>query len=207
MGIVDWWKTSSQNAGEEYYKLRFDENELNDFRRGLLNPSAKEKFKRRIKRQNRIVSVLSTGCFALILLFGMPFVCAMAYSFYNQPRSRLLIGLITGAAAVFVGIALIIIAAMLLQYQRNVNADLKGGKVAGEEGRLNIKVEMSGESLVTTYFIGNTKFTILEDAIGAEIHSQFLSPIINVTDSRETSESYRFYYLPQTKLVVHYENL
>jgi hypothetical protein len=207
MDFVDWWKTSSQTAGEEYYKLRFDEAELNDFRCGLLNPSATEKFKRRVKRQNKIVSVLSTGCFALILLVFAPFVCIMVYSFYNQPRSRFVIGLVVGAATIFIIVAVITAAAMLLKYQRNVNADLKGKRVDCEQGRLNIKVETRQRSLATTYSINNVKFTILEDALGAEIHRQFLSPIIIVTDSRETQESYRFYYLPQSKLVLHYEKV
>ncbi len=206
MSFADGWKTSSQSAGGEYYKLRFDEIEISNFRRGILNASAKDKFEKRLKRQNKIVSVIAGGCFGVMILLFVPLICFFGYNFYKQPQSRLITGLIFGAMFVLFIFAIILLVFKLINYQKNIKADLKTTQVNCEQGQLKIEIISGGKSTMRKSFsINNVKFEIIEDAIGDEINKQFLSPIITVADSRVTTESYAFYYLPQSKLVLYYE--
>ena len=203
MNFVDWWKKSSAQAGEDYYKLRFDEAEINDFRGGLLNPAARAKFDLRVKKYAKMSGALLGGCLGLMSLLAVPFVCLFGYGFYTHPSIG--IGIFW---AIFIGLIIAVytfVGWKLYSLSKDIKSDLKNGRVNSEAGRLTIKVETRNESLHVTYSINRVEFKVLEDVIGAEIHRQFLSSIINLGDSRTTVESYRFYYLPQSKLILHYE--
>ncbi len=205
MSFVSRWKTSSAQASEEYYKLRFDENEISDFRRGLLNPSAKAKFDWRVRKYAKMSGALIGGCLGLMLLLMVPFAVMFGYAFYKFPSifaavfGALFIALII-AAYTFTGLK-------LFNLSKDIKKDLKNGRVNVEQGRLKITIEARNDSLQTVYSINNIEFKVLHDALGAEIDNQFLSPIVNVGDSRTTVENYRFYYLPQSKLILHYERI
>lgn len=205
MGLAEWWKTSSAKAGEDYYKLRFDEGEINDIRHGLLNYSAKAKFAARVKKFARQSSVIIGGCLGFMLLLILPFGCLFAYSFYTHPSIF---------QAVFGALFLILLIAVygyagfkIFNLSKDIKADLQASRVEAKQGHLKIDVSSTNENLNITYSVNEIEFKVLQDAIGAEINRQFLSPIINVTDSRTTVESYRFYYLPQSKLILHYEKI
>ncbi|MBC7796189.1 MAG: hypothetical protein H7Z37_04860 [Pyrinomonadaceae bacterium] len=209
MSFIEWWKSSSQKAGEDYEKLRFDSNDLNDIRNGFLSESVKDKFKKRYERQTKIVGFILSGCLALILLILSPFVCVMGYSFIYQPQSRFILGVVIIIAVAFCTICYGAIFLKVRKHWQKYKADLNGIKVNCERGNLKIEVKLvrsgSNSNLVKNYSVNNVVFEILEDAIGAEIHRQFLSPIITIADSRETVETYSFYHLPESKMVLHYE--
>lgn len=205
MKFADWWKTSSAQAGEEYYKLRFDAAEINDFRRGVLNASAKAKFAARVKKFARMSGALIGGCLGLMLLLLLPVVCAFGYGFYQRPSIGLGIFWTVFVALIVAGYGFIVV--KFFNLSRDIKTDLKNGSVTVEQGRLNIEVKTQNETLRITYSINGVEFKVLEDAIGAEINRQFLSPIVNVGDNRVTAESYSFYYLPQSKLILHYERI
>lgn len=205
MGLVDWWKTSSAQASEEYYKLRFDESEINDFRRGLLNSSAKVKSDLRVRKYAKMSGVLIGGCLVWMLVLMVPFAVMFGYAFYKFPSTfaaifgALFIVLLI-AAYVFIGLK-------FFSLSKGIKTDLKNGSVNIEHGCLTIKIAPRNDSLHITYSINNVEFKVLQDALGAEIDRHFLSPVVSVGDSRTTSESYRFYYLPQSKLILHYEQI
>lgn len=205
MNFIEWWKTSSAKASEDYYELRFDESEIKDFRNGLLNPTARMKFNSRVKKFAKMSGALIGGCLSLILLLMMPFACMFAYSFYTHPS----IGMaIFGAVLlIFIIVGYSLVALKLFNLSKGIKQDLKNGFVSMEQGQLTIKVWTQNETLHKTYAIKNVEFKVLEDAIGAEIHRQFLSPVVTTADSRTTIESYRFYYLPLSKLILYYEQI
>ena len=206
MNFVEWWKTNSAKAGEEYEKLRFDAAEINDFRSGLLNLSAKAKFKRRVKQFSKLSGGLLGGCLGLLLLLLTPLICLIGYSFYTSPPPKIF-AFFTMLIPILVLISLIALAIKVSVLWRSTSADLKKSRVKCEQGHLTIKIWSQGDTFRKTYSVNDVEFRILEDAIGAEIHRQFLSPIVNSSDSRTTVESYRFYYLPQSKLILHYEQI
>jgi len=206
MGLVEWWKTSSAKAGADYDKLRFDESEINDFRGGLLNTSAKAKFKQRVKQFSNFSGGLLGGCLGLLLVLLTPVFCLIGYSFYTKPPPMIFI-FFTMLIPILLLASLIALAIKVSALWRSTGADLKNSRVSCEQGHLTIKVWSSGDTFRKTYSVNNVEFKILEDVVGAEIHRQFLSPIANVADSRTTAESWRFYYLPQSKLIVHYEQV
>jgi len=205
MSFVSRWKTSSAQAGEEYYRLRFDENEIDDFRRGLLNSSAKAKFDFRVRKYAKMSGALIGGCLGLMLVLMIPFAVMFGYAFYKIPSvfaatfGALFVALII-AAYTFIGLK-------LFNLSKDVKTDLKNERVNVEQGNLSIKVHARNDSLQAAYSINNVEFKVLQDALGAEIDRQFLSPVVNVGDSRTTAENYRFYYLPQSKLILHYEQI
>lgn len=205
MSLVSWWKTSSAQASEDYYKLRFDEAEITDFRRGLLNSSATAKFDFRVRKYAKMSGALLGGCLGLMLVLMIPFAVMFGYAFYKFPSvfaavfGALFITLII-AAYTFIGLK-------LFNSSKDIKTDLKNERVSVEQGRLTIKVKARNDSLKAVYSINNVEFKVLQDAIGAEIDREFLSPVVNIGDSRTTVENYRFYYLPQSKLILHYERI
>ncbi len=206
MSFTKWWKTSSAKAGEDYYKLRFNESEISDLRRGFLNASAQVKFAARVKKYAKMSGAIIGGCLGLTAVLVLPVLCIFAYSFYLHPS----VIQVVVAAIVLIFIVGVdgFVAVKLFGLSKEIKSDLQNGRAGIEQGNLKIDVSSSANrDLQIRYSVNQVEFKVLQDAIGDEINKQFLSRIINVGDSRITAESYRFYYLPQSKLILFYEQI
>lgn len=209
--FVNWWKTSSARASAEHYSLRFDAGEINEIRAGVLSQTAREKIKLRLTGVKKITAAVLVGCllpFALLLI--TVFSC-IGYSIYTSPTRMTLNPprVCFGVFALFVGAVMIAAAAngtiKLQKFRRSVAVDLQNNRVAVEQGTVNIKVISSRNgSTVIEYRINGILFQIFSDAIGSETYQHFFSGAM-VLKTRQTTEEYRFYYLPQSKLLLHFE--
>ncbi len=97
------------------------------------------------------------------------------------------------------------VATKLLVFKRSIAADLKSSGVGVEQGRVDVKIVSAQGSRKIEYWMNEAQFPVLGDGIGSEIHEHFQNAAGNV--SNQTNEIYRFYYLPQSKLILHYERL
>lgn len=209
--FVNWWKAASARASAEHYDLRFEANEINEIRGGWLAASANEKIRLRIANARRMTAIVLIGCLLPVLLFVAVLVAIIGFSILNSP-ARIGVNPVSicfGAFAVFwiaAFAAIIAVGAIKLRnFRRNLVADLHNNRVAVEQGRVRIKLppRRSSSSRIE-YRINDVLFQTLNDAIGTEIHRHFSGGAF-VGRSRETTEEYRFYYLPQSKLLLHFE--
>ncbi len=209
--FVNWWKISSARASAEHYNLRFDANEINELRAGVLSQTAREKIKLRLAGVKKITWAVLIGCLLpFALLLAVVFSC-VGYSIYtsraplelNPPR------ICFGVFALFVVAVMIAAAAngitKVQHFRRRVRADLQNNRVSVEQGRVNIKVITSRDGgTVIEYRINGILFHLMSDAIGSGTYQHFFADTF-VLKSRETTEEYRFYHLPQSKLLLHFE--
>lgn len=214
MSFVDWWKTSSAKASEEHYAWRFDENELNDLRGGHLNLSAQAKFKARVRSYKKLVSGMLIGCGIPLLVVVFPFALMFGYGIYTaagalrrSPIAWIWLGFVLLVLSLIV-VGYVYVAAKLFAFKRSVAADLKGVRVGIEQGRVEVKIIGAQGSRKIEYWMNGVRFPVLGDAIGSEIHRHFQDePKIESGRGSQTNGIYRFYYLPQSKLILHHERL
>lgn len=214
MGFVNWWKTSSQSAAEAHYAQRFNEAELAELRRGTLNAAAKEKVRRRLKDFSRIQKVILIGCGLPFLVLLSIILALFGYAGYNHSR-----GAVKNPVALIFGVFFSLMIALILfslvwiylqkrKFNRLVIADLSGSRVGTEQGRVKIAVIRSKNNPRVEFWMNEIKFPNIKDVIGTEIYDYLMRDSHSLTTyDYETAGNYRFYFLPQSKLILHFERL
>lgn len=212
MKLVEWWKTSSAKAGAEHYAQRFDANELDDLRAGRLNASAQAKFKARVRSYKKLVSGVLIGCGVPLLVIVFPFAAMLVYGIYTaagalhrSPIAWIWLGFILLVLGLIIG-GYTYVAAKLFAFKRSVAADLNDSRVGIEQGRVEVRIVGARGSVKVEYWMNDAQFPVLGDAIGSEIQRHFqMEPHAAASRRYQTNEIYRFYYLPISKLLLHFE--
>lgn len=212
MDFVEWWKKSSKEASDTHFALRFDDHELNQLRHGLLSDLAKRKVQARLNALKKRNKLMLFGCglplagigLAALAIFGYVFFQALSVSVRN-PIAWFLVTLFV----IVVTTMLIFFLKILFEWQRRKNStaiDLKDNKIALESGKVLVKIERSEDGFNFIYSINGFPFSVLEDVIGWEIHTHFFAGanITGQTD-RETIEIYNFFFLPKSRILLHFE--
>ena len=211
MSFADWWKKSSAQASADYEKLRFDAREINNLRGGIFDDAMRNKIRARLKFVGKIDNTVLLGC-------GIPAGCAglLIFStigfFFLRALYRAINPVTIGFSLFFVLFTMLFVfllikgAGHLLKFKRDLKNDLKNSVVGVTRGRVNAIVKSSGDSFSIIYQIGETEFPIIRDVIGSEIHNHFWGGN-NLTGktSYQTSETYNFYHLPKSKLLLYFE--
>ena len=195
----------NMNADAQNFEfLRFDEGELNDIRNGFLSPAVRARFKQRLKNFGKIMRIIYSVTAVVFLLLVAPFACFFGYSFYaiSHTPKAVVVFLIFFVACFVAGI----IAAVFVwrRFMNKVGRDLNGMRVNCEQGRIKIVVTTTRNNHTVKYSVGAMEFKVLEDFIGAEIHKDLLGGVF-FRQSTESREDYRVYYLPESKMILHYE--
>ncbi len=214
MKLTDWWKNSSKAVTEAHYAQRFNEAELADLRRGVLNAAAREKVERRLRDLSRLQKVILTGCGVPFLILFAGILSLFGYASYNYSR-----GAVKNPVALIFGVFFLLLLTLILfslvwiylekqKFNRLVIADLSGSRVGIEQGRVKITVIRSKNNSRIEFRMNETKFPNIKDVIGTEIYDYLMRDSRPVTtNDYETAGNYRFYFLPQSKLILHYERL
>lgn len=212
MDFVEWWKNSSKEASEAHYALRFDAMELSEIRRGFLTDSAQHKVQKRLNSLKKRNIFLWIGCGLPCLLLGLLIVSILGFVFFralwqNSSNPIAWIFSIFFVVVMTIMLSLGMYALFLWARRKSSTAtDLKNNKVGIEKGKVFVKITRSGNSFNISYLMKDIEYILFDDAIGWEIHTHFFGgPNITGQTSRETTEDYIFYFLPESKRLLHFE--
>jgi hypothetical protein len=212
MDFVEWWKKTSKEASEAHYALRFDEGELNEIRRGSLSDSAEGKVRSRLASLKKRSIALWIGCGIPSVLFALTAISVLGFVFFRAfwQNARNPIVWILIIFFLFVTIAILLFAVKIFfEWQRRRSGtavDLQSNKVGIARGKVFIKISHTENSFNISYFMNNVEYILFDDALGWEIHTHFFGgPNITGQSSRETREDYIFYFLPESKRLLHFE--
>jgi len=211
MGFVEWWKKSSAEASETHYAQRFNETEIADFRRGILNEAAKTKLRVRLEGVRKLNKLVLIGCGIPVILLMIGLASVLGFVFFRSLLNR-----VNPATICFAAFFVIVVSVILIYFvkifftRRNLNRalaeDLQTSHVAKSTGKVVVVVRRTRNNFSIHYRIDGVEFEFLNDALGTEIHQHFFGGN-NITNSRQTAEIYDFYHLPQSKLILHYERV
>lgn len=212
MGFIEWWKRSSKEASEAHYALRFDDSELNDIRRGFLTDSAKSKILARFNALKKRNTFLWIGCGIPFLLIGLVIILTLGFFFFRalwqssgNPIAWIFVGFFVLVVSAMFGLGIYVLA-LWLRRRNSTAKDFQTNKVGIERGKVFIKISRSENSFNISYWMNGVEYILFDDAIGWEIHTHFFgSPNITGQSSRETQEDYIFYFLPESKRLLHFE--
>jgi hypothetical protein len=213
MDFFDWWKKSSKEASEAHYALRFDQGELNEIRHGNLSDSAKRKVQSRMASLKKRSIALWIGCGIPSVLFALTVLSILGFvffrAFWQNARNPIVWFLVI--LFLFVTIAILLFAVKIFfEWRRRRSGtfvDLESNKVGIARGKVFIKISRTENSFNISYFMNNVGYILFDDALGWEIHTHFFGgPNITGQVSRETKEDYIFYYLPESKRLLHFES-
>ena len=212
MEFSDWWKAASERASREHYEQRLSDDEIAAIKAGRLTDSARQKIETRRSQSAKRDTVLFVGCLLPLLLFALLISLLMAY---------LLLGaVVQGGGSIFssvviigfVGVGLVLFAyfaKVIFSWRRASVAlqnDLRNAVAANDSGPVRIDVRRTRNNFSIHYSMNGAEYSIFDDAIGWEIHQKFFDGSnISGPDVRESLERFRFYFLPQSKLLLHFE--
>lgn len=212
MDFVEWWKKSSKEASDAHYALRFDENELNDIRRGFLNDSAKNKVLARFNALKKRNTFLWLGCGIPFLLIGLAIILTLGFFFFRalwQSSGNPIVWIFVGFFVLVVGTIFglgVYVLTLWLRRRNSTAKDFQNDKVGVERGKVFIKISRSENSFNISYLMNEVEFILFDDAMGWEIHTHFFGgPNVTGQTSRETKEDYIFYFLPESRRLLHFE--
>lgn len=191
-------------TAQNFELLRFDANELNDIRGGFLSSSVKAKFKQRLKNYGNLLQILYSITGVIFAVCAAPILCMFGFAFLTAsrtPRLYTVVPIFFVLAFVAVTVGAIV---LWSKFKRKVSQDLKGMRVDCAEGRIKIEIKTTRHNHSFNYSIGATNFKILSDFIGAEIHQELVGGIM-APKLAESEKVYRVYYLPESKMILHYE--
>lgn len=191
-------------SAQNYELLRFDQSELNDIRGGFLSSAVKAKFEQRLNNFGKIMRILYTITGVLFALCAAPFACMFGYGLYSVQQSRTSVSVFLFFALALIVVGSAVAVALRRKFKNEVNADLNGLRVNCAEGRIKIDIKTTRNNFSFNYSIGETKFKVLSDFIGTEIHRELVGGIM-APKLAESEKIYRVYYLPESKMILHYE--
>lgn len=212
MDFVEWWKNSSKEASEAHYALRFDTRELNEIRRGLLTDSAKRKVQGRLNSLKKRNTFLWIGCGIPALLFGFLIIFLLGFFFFralwqspSNPIAWAFVVFFVFVVTIMLGLGIYALF-LWLRRRSSTATDLQSNRVGIEKGKIFIKISRSENGFNISYLMKDIEYILFDDAIGWEIHTHFFGGS-NITgqSSRETTEDYIFYFLPESKRLLHFE--
>ncbi|MBX7170771.1 MAG: hypothetical protein K1X72_07425 [Pyrinomonadaceae bacterium] len=212
MDFVERWKKSSKEASEAHYALRFDERELNDIRRGFLNDSAKQKILARYNSLKKRNTFLWIGCGIPFLLVGLIGISLLGFVFIralwqnsSNPIAWIFVGFFVLVVTLMLGLGIYVLVIWLRRRNSTAN-DFLTNKVGISRGKVFIKISRTENSFNISYWMNGVEYILFDDAIGWEIHTHFFGgPNITGQTDRETKEDYIFYFLPESKRLLHFE--
>ena len=212
MDLVEWWKKSSKEASEAHYALRFDERELNDIRRGFLNDSAKQKILARYNSLKKRNTFLWIGCGIPFLLVGLAGISLLGFFFIRalwqnpgNPIAWIFVGFFVLFVTLMFGFGIYVLVKWLRR-RISTKQDFQSNKVGIERGKVFIKISRTENSFNISYWMNGVEYILFDDAIGWEIQTHFFGgPNITGQTDRETKEDYIFYFLPESKRLLHFE--
>ena len=172
-------------------EIKFDEDDFQSFREGRLSPQLTEK----IWHRRRQVSKFEMGCglplfFALSIPFILFFGGIWIFVYRRGGDHFFAFSLITGIFLV-VGAALaLFVFRRISRLKRNFDLDLKIGRVSNTNGRAKVIHETN--SPIKKYLVINKLW----------LHADWFGDF-----SINEEQNYRVYYLPESKILLGFENL